>query len=95
MNDRYERQSRLPEVGASGQARIAGSEARIAASASARFELAYLVRAGVERASLTSFRVRAFPHEAWFRFSEPARVAAGASGALEHLLRCLEPLEIP
>jgi len=54
MNDRYERQSRLPEVGASGQARIAGSEARIGASASARFELAYLVRAGVTEARLTS-----------------------------------------
>jgi hypothetical protein len=95
MSDRYERQSRLREVGAAGQARIEGSEARIARGPAARVELAYLVRAGVERAHVASAVAHGFPHEAWFRFSAPARVAEGASRALDHLLHCLEHPELP
>jgi hypothetical protein len=90
MSDRYERQSRLREVGVTGQARIARSEARLGSGPAARVELAYLVRAGVERAAILGASARAFPHEAWFQFSGPQRVAQGASSALDHLLRCLE-----
>ena len=90
MSDALERQARLREVGELGQRRIASSVARIARGPAASVELAYLVRAGVERASIGDADPDAFAHASWFRFSGPRRVARGAGGALTHLLRCLE-----
>ncbi|MGC4088476.1 MAG: hypothetical protein QM756_11385 [Polyangiaceae bacterium] len=90
MADRYERQMRLREVGELGQARIARSEARIPSGSSVRVELAYLERAGVERARIGASEARHFPHGEWFRFTGPLRVARGASAAIDHLLTCLD-----
>jgi hypothetical protein len=89
-SDRYDRQRRLREVGAEGQLRIEHSEASIPAGPSAAVEVAYLVRAGVERAAIDSGRARPGAHAAFFRFSAPRAVADGAEGALRHLLSCLE-----
>ena len=90
MGDRFERQARLREVGELGQRRIAESGARIGRGPGARVELSYLLRAGVERGSIGDSQAPPFAHDDWFRFSGPRRVAHGASGALSHLLRCLE-----
>lgn len=90
MSERLDRQIRLLEVGERGQAKIAGSHARIERGPAARIELSYLVRAGVERASIADLDAGPFAHESWFEFSGPRTVARGASGALDHLLRCLD-----
>lgn len=88
-SDRYDRQRRLREVGVEGQLSIERSEAIIPAGRSTAVELAYLVRAGVERAAIDSARVRPLSHASFFRFSGPGAVAEGAEGALRHLLTCL------
>ena len=49
---RYDRQQRLPGVGATGQLRIEHSAALIPAGPSAAVALAYVARAGVERAEI-------------------------------------------
>ena len=90
MSERLDRQLRLREVGERGQASIASSYARVERGPAARIELTYLVRAGVERASVADFGTGPFAHESWFEFSGPRDVARGASGALDHLLSCLD-----
>lgn len=90
MNERLDRQVRLREVGERGQANIERSYARVERGPAARIELTYLVRAGVERASIAEFDEGPFAHESWFEFSGPRDVARGASDALDHLLSCLE-----
>lgn len=83
--DRYARQKSLPGVGELGQARIARSRVQIPRGPSAAYELAYLVRAGVERGILGGPRQRLFPHADAFVFSKPRRLAEGAEGALGSL----------
>jgi molybdopterin/thiamine biosynthesis adenylyltransferase len=85
----YDRQMRLREVGPDGQTRIERSQAVIAARPGAAVELAYLVRAGVERAEIVVGPRAAFPHDDFFRFAGPRSVADGAQAALEKLLRSL------
>lgn len=85
----YDRQVRLREVGREGQTRIERSHALIAARPGAAVELAYLLRAGVPRAEITSGPGAAFPHADSFLFSGPRSVADGAQAALEKLLRSL------
>jgi hypothetical protein len=83
--DRYARQKSLAGVGELGQARIGRSEVHIPRGPAAAFELAYLVRAGVERGVLGGPRSRRFPHAEAFVFSGPRRLAEGAEGALGSL----------
>ncbi|HET9955406.1 MAG TPA: hypothetical protein VFQ61_12915 [Polyangiaceae bacterium] len=86
---RYDRQCRLREVGELGQARIESSAARVPPGPSAAPELAFLARAGVERAAVGTGIEREFSHAVHFRFSAPAALARGAEGALLHLLHAL------
>jgi molybdopterin/thiamine biosynthesis adenylyltransferase len=86
-DDPYDRQRRLPGIGDAGQARIEHSEARIPCGPSAAIALAYLVRAGVERATIARDDAEGFPHAGAFRFRGPLEVARGAHLASTHLLR--------
>jgi hypothetical protein len=87
----YDRLVRLRVVGRYGQTRIERSHAVITARPGAAVELAYLLRAGVPRAEITSGSGAAFPHADFFVFSGPSSVADGAQAALEKLLRSLNP----
>lgn len=89
MDDRYDRQRRLPEIGREGQARIEAHTAHLAAGRAAPVALAYLVRAGVGRVALTAREAPEFPHAAAFEFSGPRAVAQGAHQALLELRRAL------
>jgi hypothetical protein len=85
--DPYDRQRRLSEIGSAGQSKIERSEARLCAGPGAAVALAFLVRAGVERGSITRAATPpSFPHARSFRFSGPFAVARGAHQALAHLL---------
>jgi hypothetical protein len=90
VDDRYDRQRRLREVGPAGQLRIERSEARIPSGAPAAVTLAYLTRAGVERAIISVSPADVTRHATFFHFSGPRTVADGAERALQHLLTCLE-----
>ena len=88
-DDPYDRQRRLSEIGSVGQSKIECSQAQLAAGPGASVALAFLVRAGVERGSITRTPERAepaFPHARAFRFGGPFAVARGAHQALTHLL---------
>lgn len=87
--DRYDRQRRLAEVGADGQARIEAWTARIPSGPAAQVALLYLVRAGVGRASVEAGGESAFAHHDWFRFDSSRVVAEGAHHALLELKRAL------
>jgi hypothetical protein len=88
--ERYARQKSLPGVGEPGQARIARCVARIPAGPAAAVELAYLVRAGVERAFVGGPRERRFSHAGVFAFCGPRDLATGAEGALVSLCSALD-----
>ncbi|GMV13064.1 MAG: hypothetical protein HS104_10455 [Polyangiaceae bacterium] len=89
------RQALLPEVGASGQARIQSATLEVVGSDGAIIEAEYLHRAGVERLALTPGREpEPFVHESFFRFAASRRVGAGAWRALSKLRRALG-LELP
>jgi hypothetical protein len=82
----YDRQRRLPEVGAEGQDRIAAAELRVEGSDGAMVETLYLGRAGVNRLELASrLEPLPFAHERFFRFAASRRVGAGAWRALEKI----------
>jgi hypothetical protein len=88
---RYTRQTRLPEIGESGQARIARTEAEVRGSDGADVEIRYLWGAGVENIVHEPGSVPpVFVHERHFRYAESRRVAAGAWRALTTLRRALE-----
>lgn len=85
--DPYDRQRRLAEIGSAGQSKIERSEARLCAGPGAAIALGFLVRAGVERGSITrAVTPPEFPHARAFRFDGPLEVARGAHQALSHLL---------
>jgi hypothetical protein len=89
--ERYTRQIRLPEVGVSGQERIANAAAEVSGRDGAEIELAYLHRAGLSRVTLLPrAKPRPFPHAAAFRFAGPRSAAAGAWRALRTLRSALE-----
>lgn len=89
MEDRYDRQRRLSEVGIAGQARIEAHEARIGAGPGASIALAYLVRAGLRRVSVERGLRHDFPQAGAFAFAGPAAVAAGAHQALREIRAAL------
>lgn len=84
---RYDRQSRLAEVGPGGQARI---EAASADSCGDPLELSYLERAGFRAVALGRGAPDVpFAHEAHFHFEAPARVGASAWRALSRIRQVL------
>jgi hypothetical protein len=86
-----DRQTRLPEIGPAGQARIRDAEVEVRGSDGAIVEAEYLHRAGVVRLTLTPGRdPEPFRHESAFRFAASRRVAAGAWRALTKVRRALE-----
>ena len=95
MDDRYDRQRRLAEVGPEGQRAIEASCARLPAGPAATVALSYLVRAGVSRASIERAASEPFTHAAAFRFAAPRAVAEGADCALRQLKAALFPERLP
>jgi len=92
--DRYARQRRLPEVGDAGQQRIFDAVLEVRGSDGALIEAEYLMRAGVERLSLTPrAEPEPFAHAGAFEHAAPARIAAGAWRALGQLRRVIFPGE--
>jgi hypothetical protein len=89
--DLHDRQVRLAEVGAAGQARIERFCAVIRGEDGDGIERAYLERAGV--LSVSSFPEEPpapVAHAAAFRFDAARRVGAGACRALAQLRAALE-----
>lgn len=91
IDERYDRQLRLAEIGPDGQSRIEAHGARVLAGPSAGVALAYLARAGVGSVSIERAGAeQPFAHAGSFHFSGPLAVAAGAHRALAELERALE-----
>jgi hypothetical protein len=88
--DRYDRQRRLREVGARGQARIERATATLGTGPETSVAVAYLVRAGVPRVIVENAPSKPIENVDWFRFSAPRVVASGALLALQHLLSSIE-----
>ena len=92
IDERYDRQVRLAEIGRQGQARIAAHDAQLARGPGAGVALAYLVRAGVGSVTVSRpHAAAAFPHESAFQFSGPRAVAAGAHAALGEIRKAVLP----
>jgi hypothetical protein len=90
-SDLHDRQVRLAEVGAAGQARIERFRAVVRGKDGDGIERAYLERAGaLSVASLPEEPPAAFVHAAAFHFDAPRRVGAGACRALAQLRAALE-----
>ncbi|HLV64809.1 MAG TPA: hypothetical protein VKY73_03320 [Polyangiaceae bacterium] len=87
--ERYDRQKRLPGVGAAGQLRIERSAAHVPAGPSANVALAYLARAGVGHVEIVPRPAPPFRHAAAFAFDGPCRVAEGAHLAIVHLIEAI------
>lgn len=90
-DDRYSRQSRLPEVGDDGQRRIHDAALRVCGGDGAVIETVYLLRVGVERVEMTpSSPPSEFVHASFFQFDSARRVAAGSWRALGKVRDVLE-----
>ena len=90
-DDRYDRQSRLAEVGPDGQRRIERATAEVRGRDGATVELAYLCRAGLAEVALVPGKQpQSFAHADWFRFDSARRIGAGAWRALEKIKKVLE-----
>jgi len=88
---RYDRQARLAEVGAAGQARLEQTSAEVRGRDGATIELAYLCRAGLAEVSVVPGKApEPFTHADWFRFPSSRRVGAGAWRALQKIKTALE-----
>ena len=88
---RYDRQSRLAEVGAAGQERIQRATAEVRGRDGATVELAYLCRAGLAEVTMLPGREpERFGHAEWFRFESCRSVGAGAWRALATIKKVLE-----
>lgn len=88
--DRYTRQRRLPEVGASGQTRLFRARARIVGGRGALVEAAYLERCGVGAARIDPYAPAPhFRHADAFTFATSRDVAAGSWRALRTVREAL------
>jgi hypothetical protein len=88
--DRYARQRRLPEVGDAGQQRIFDAVLEVRGTDGAIVEAEYLMRAGVERLSISPRgEPDPFVHAEAFVHAAPTRIAAGAWRALAQLRRVI------
>lgn len=91
VDDRYDRQCRLAEVGPAGQKRIECATAEVRGRDGATVELAYLCRAGLaEIAMVPGKQPEPFEHANWFRFESCRKVGAGAWRALSTIKKVLE-----
>jgi len=90
VDERYTRQVRLPEVGASGQARIAEATLSVGQGAAAQVEREYLERAGVRHILTRELELQPFAHAQHFSHAGCREVARGAWLALREL-RALLP----
>ena len=80
------RQIRLSEVGLDGQARLTRAGLDVRGRDGSLAELSYLLRAGVERLTLTpDLPARVFAHASLFRHTAPRRLGAGAWRALTQI----------
>ena len=89
--DRYARQQRLPEVGETGQSRLAQSRPCVkGAGVAARTEQEYLTRAGVSELERAEGQApQPFVHAREFEHAAPRALAAGAWRALREIRRTL------
>lgn len=87
FEDRHTRQRQLPEVGVTGQERIARLEACVSADASTDVELLYLRRAGAVRVveGTVPSNTLPCPHVDAFVNPSAARFAIGAYRALARI----------
>ncbi|HEY3495851.1 MAG TPA: hypothetical protein VGK73_14235 [Polyangiaceae bacterium] len=91
MPERFTRQTRLAEIGAAGQARLAAARVTLADDAAGTVAAAYLERAGVgEVRRDRGAPAPRFPHAAVFRHAEAARAGEGSWRALAAILGILE-----
>ena len=92
FDDRFSRQRILTEVGAAGQAKIAGAQLALAAQPGVEIEREYLRRAGVGDVSIDAELVpQPFPFAAEFEFVTTRVLARAAWSALDHLRNILAP----
>jgi hypothetical protein len=92
LDDRFSRQRILAEVGAAGQAKIAGARLALAPEPGVDIELEYLRRAGVGSAVVEpELAPQAFPFAAEFEFVATRTLARAAWSALDHLRNILAP----
>jgi hypothetical protein len=88
---RYDRQSRLAEVGTAGQERLQGATAVVRGRDGATVELSYLCRAGLAEIAMTpGGQPEPFEHAKWFRFDACRSIGAGAWRALCTIKKVLE-----
>lgn len=91
VEDRYDRQCRLAEVGAAGQQRLQQATAEVRGREGATVELSYLCRAGLSEISMVPGKpAEPFGHAGWFRFDSCRSVGAGAWRALATIKKVLE-----
>jgi hypothetical protein len=89
-DDLYGRQTRLPEVGPHGQARITDAVLEVNGGDGAIIEAEYLHRAGVQRLMIfPGAEAVPFAHQHAFRFFASRRIGAGAWRALRQIRRVL------
>jgi hypothetical protein len=92
FEDRFSRQRLLAEVGAAGQAKIAGAQLALAAQPGVELEREYLRRAGVGDVSITAeLAPEPFPFADQFEFATTRVLARAAWSALDHLRNILAP----
>jgi len=87
---RYDRQARLPEIGAGGQARIRGARAEVRGRSAVEREIEteYLVRAGIGEVVVVPDRdAEPFAHAEHFTSEASRAVGAGAWRALGAIRR--------
>ncbi len=92
-DERYDRQRRLREIGARGQALIERSSATLPPGPGADVAMTYLRRAGVAQVTLAEGATTPASNASWLHFSGPRAVACGAFLALQHLLASIEKSE--
>jgi hypothetical protein len=90
FDDRHSRQRILAEVGAAGQAKIAGARLASAPHPGVEIELEYLRRAGVGSAVVApELAPEPFPFADQFEFAATRTLAHAAWSALAHLRNIL------
>ena len=92
FEDRLSRQRILAEVGAAGQAKIAGARLALAAQPGVELEREYVLRAGVGDVSIEpGLAQEPCPFAAEFEFVATRTLARAAWSALDHLRNILAP----
>ncbi len=82
MDERFERQRLLPEIGADGQRRIGSTDVVVSNTARVDVERAYLEAAGFRSVGLGDAVATPFVHASTFRHEAPRETGAAAWRAL-------------